>query len=118
MKYDRSENAMLPQIRTISFSHFRANATAEVDFLNMHNSHLWLTRHGKPICSVISMRSKSILAKVHGRDLRELAHRFEVDQGRMQDAVDLAKDYGSRELIGQEWQYPVFGVKGVSKNRK
>jgi hypothetical protein len=23
--------------------------------------------------------------------------------------VDLAKDYGSRELIGQEWQYPVFG---------
>lgn len=101
---------MLPQIRTISFSHFRANAAAEVDFLTVHNSHLWLTRHGKPICSVISMRSESILAKVHGRDLRELAHRFEVDQARMQDAVDLAKDYGSRELIGQEWQYPVFGL--------
>jgi hypothetical protein len=109
LSFDGSENAMLPQIRTISFSHFRASAAAEVDFLNMHNSHLWLTRHGKPVCSVISMRSESILAKVHGRDLNELAKRFEVDQARMQSAADLLKEYGSRELIGQEWSYPVFG---------
>ena len=101
---------MLPQIRTVSFSQFRAYAAQEIDFLNAHHSHLWLTRHGKPVCSVISMRSESILAKVHGRDLRELAHRFEVDQARMQDAVDLAKDYGSRELIGQEWQYPASAL--------
>lgn len=54
------------------------------------------------------MRSESILAKVHGRDLNELAKRFEVDQARMQGAADLVKEYGSRELIGQEWSYPVF----------
>jgi hypothetical protein len=27
----------------------------------------------------------------------------------MQSATDLVKEYGSRELIGQEWSYPVFG---------
>ena len=107
---DEPENAMRPQIRTVSFSHFRAHAAQEIDFLIAHNSHLWLTRHGKPICSVISMRNESILAKAFGRDLRELAKRFEVDQARMQDAVDLAKDYGSRELIGQEWTYPASAL--------
>ena len=107
--FDIQENAMLPQIRTVSFSHFRAHAAQEIGFLNAHHSHLWLTRHGKPVCSVISMRSESILAKVHGRDLNELAKRFEVDQARMQGAADLVKDYASRELIGQEWSYPVFG---------
>lgn len=100
---------MLPQIRTISFSQFRAHAAQEIDYLTAHHSHLWVTRHGKPVCSVISMRSESILAKVHGRDLNELAKRFAVDQERLQNAKDLALEYGSRELIGQEWQYPVLG---------
>lgn len=100
---------MLPQIRTTSFSNFRAHAAKEIDYLITRHSHLWITRHGKPICSVISMRNEAILSKVFGRDLNELARRFEVDQTRMQSAKDLVKEYGSRELIGQEWTYPVFG---------
>ncbi len=97
---------MLPQIHAISFSHFRAHAAAELRFVTHTGGNLWLTRHRKPVCAVISMKDAHVLAAVQGRDLQELLHRLQVDADRLRAAKDVEAQYERVEIAGKAWEYP------------
>jgi|GEM_PF-788144 PHD/YefM family antitoxin component YafN of YafNO toxin-antitoxin module len=103
---------MLPQIRAISFTNFRNNATQEINYVSTHQAHLWIMKHGVPVASVISMRDEDVLSRIHGRNLGEMMARMEVDQDRIKEAMITSKEYLKYEVVGQEWTYPVFGLVG------
>ena len=98
---------MLPPIHAISFSRFRANAAAELNFVTKDGGNLWLTRHRKPVCAVVSMRDAHQLAALQGRGLPELLHRLAVDTARLRKAKALQARY---ELAGTAWVYPGMGT--------
>jgi hypothetical protein len=101
---------MLPQIRAISFTNFRANASQEIKYVSTHQAQLWIMRRGVPVAAVISMRDADVLSKVHGRNMGEMMARLEVDQARMKAAMKTSKDYLKYDVVGQEWTYPIFGL--------
>jgi PHD/YefM family antitoxin component YafN of YafNO toxin-antitoxin module len=100
---------MLPHIHEISFTDFRKNASSALKLVTAEGGNLWITRHRKPICAVVRMRDAHLLAKLQGRNMKEMMGRLEVDAARMQAAKRLERKYELTEIAGREWEYPIFG---------
>ena len=97
---------MLPHVHAISATGFRKNMARWMRSAE-EGAHVFLTRHGRSRCCLVSMRDAQVIFDLHGRSLEEYMHRQQVDYERWLMAKAKADEEWPGVSLGQgEWHYP------------